>query len=392
MTTPVSHDFGPIDRSEFIVLETFAGVVHPNELGGRGFTLGLIDGVRTWQFAEDGFVVTLRSDVVGGATGMTYVVPPRIFEHAFHVANSNPEAHLVVENGCLTIGTSNDLVSTSLVNGQPMVQSPRSHIAQSMVAASSLKVMLATLTASPNYDGSADVEWPTGEFVFRPRHLEGRVAWSTAGGQDIATRIPATSTGDETGFVVSLWSLHRVARIVDMLFNLPNSGYRNDWTIEIDDSEHGTMKLGNQDVEIVVPRCLSAGEQMLVTVAQSIEATLKTDVTIDDRTTIETTVEGETVVGQVFAMPELHVRLSIPVCDIESVAIQPVLAELNGHNESRLTSTAFLDHTTVHVRHSLPTCDGMVDAFPTVIRRLVADAKALRANVALASTVGDGRA
>ena len=392
MNASISHDFGPIDRSEFIILETLAGVVRPNELGGLGFTLGLVDGVRTWQHAEDGLVVTFRGGVVGGTTDTTYIVPPRILEHAFQIANVNPEAHLVVEDGWLTIGSSDDLVSTNLATGQPMTPSPSSSVARTTVATSSLKVMLATLTASPNYDGGADVNWPTGTLVNRAQHLEGKVDWSIAGGRDVVTRVPATSTGDETTFVVSLWCLHRITRLVQALCELPKSDYRGDWTIEIDDAENGTVKLGNHDVEIVAPRCPSAGEQLMLAVAQSIESTLDIDVAIDDRTTIETTVEGETIVGQVFAMPELHVRLSVPVCDVESAAIRHVLAELNGHNESRLTSTAFLDHTTVHVRHSLPTCDGMVDAIPAVVRRLVADAKALRANVTLASTIGDGRA
>ena len=43
----------------------------------------------------------------------------------------------------------------------------------------------------------------------------------------------------------------------------------------------------------------------------------------------------------------------------------------------------------VHVRHTMPVCDGLVQAIPAVVSSLVKDAKWLRENIAMASSFGE---
>ena len=176
--------------------------------------------------------------------------------------------------------------------------------------------------------------------------------------------------------------------MISRLKDLPGSGYSGDWTIEVgtEDDEH--IRFSTNDVEIVIPRFPSIAESVLSQVAEVIGNELDPEVTIAARTTIEAVVHGEPLVGEVFAGDGLHLRMSIAVADIDSANLADVLAEINGHNESTLTSTAFVDESSVHVRHVLANGPGLREAIPTVVRRLVADAKALRSNLALVTSLG----
>ena len=80
--------------------------------------------------------------------------------------------------------------------------------------------------------------------------------------------------------------------------------------------------------------------------------------------------------------------MSVPVGDIDPLNLADVLAEINGHNESKVTSTAFVDETTVHVRNVLANGPGLRNAIPPAVLSLVADAKALRSNLALVTSLG----
>ena len=386
MTTPL--DFGAVNRGELVVLDAIADILHPDEFAGEGYALAVVHGRRIWQYQSAALRFTLVGEAVETAPGIGVVVPVRILEDAFDVATVDTEARLIVEGGCIHVGEGNDLVAIGVGIGAEVAEPIGPFETSCTIPASALTQMLATTTIYPFHSGDRPANWPMAEIEVHANYVQTNVDWEVAGGRPVISRKATVTTGPVWYFVTTMWCLSTTHRLISRLKDLPGSGYAGDWTIEVgtEDDEH--IRFSTNDVEIVIPRFPSIAESVLSQVAEVIGNELDPEVTIAARTTIEAVVHGEPLVGEVFAGDGLLVRMSIAVADIDSANLADVLAEINGHNESTLTSTAFVDESSVHVRHVLANGPGLREAIPTVVRRLVADAKALRSNLALVTSLG----
>ena len=390
MTTNEHHlDFGPVNRDEFVLVDAVGSAHAPEELSGEGYTVSIRDGRRTWHYETGGLTVLIRDEVVGATTDGAVSVPLRILERAFHTTASCPSARLEVRNGWCTLGLEHDLVTARVGAGAPLEIPSESYSTRSQIGMRALLGMLATMTSYPRHTGDRPSEWPTGELIVRTEHVEGRAPWSVAGGNDVIDRAPAEGSGPEASFTASMWSLHRVQSILEYLAATPFQKHMTTWTIDVGHDSGNVMKMSSHVVDIFVPRQLTAAEQVMFDAAKAIDESLGTDTVFSHGSTVETSIDGETVVGDTTFNSCLNVRFSVPVCQVDASHPTPILAEVNGYNEMRSTSTAYVADGSVHVRHTMPVCDGLVQAIPAVVSSLVKDAKWLRENIAMASSFGE---
>ena len=386
MKTPL--DFGAVNRGELVVLDAIADILHPDELAGEGYTLAVVDGRRIWQFQSAALRFTLVGEAVETSPSVGVVVPVRILEDAFDVATVDTEARLIVEGGCIHVGEGNDLVAIGVSVGAQVAEPIGPFETTCAIPASALTQMLATTTIYPFHSGDRPANWPMAEIGIHENFVQTHVDWEVAGGRPVISRKSTVTTGPEWYFVTTMWCLSTTHRLISRLKDLPGDGYSGDWTIEVGTEDDEYIRFSTNDVEIVIPRFPSIAQNLLSQVAEVIGNELGTEVTIAARTTIEAVIDNEPLVGEVFSGDGLHLRMSVPVGDIDPLNLTDVLAEINGHNESKLTSTAFVDETTVHVRHVLANGPGLRNAIPPAVLSLVADAKALRSNLALVTSLG----
>ncbi len=390
MSTNEHHlDFGIVDRDEFVLVDAVGSAHTPNELTGEGYTVSIRDGRRTWHYELGGLTVVIRGEVVGVTTDGTISVPLRILERAFHAAATCPSTRLETKNGWLTIGSVNDLVTARVGAGVPLEVPSDSYTTRCRIDSDALVTMLETMTDFPHHTGDRPVDWPLGELIVRKEHVEGRAPWSVAGGRDVINRAPAEGTGPEVSFTASMWSLHRLRSILEYLAATPFQKHMTTWTIDVGHESGEAMKVSSHVVEIVIPRQLTAAEQVMLDAAKAIDESLGSETVFSQGTSVETSIDGETVFGDTTFNSCLNLRFSVSVCQVDANHPTPILAEVNGYNETRSTSTAYVVDGAVHVRHTMPVCDGLVTAVPSVVRSLVADAKWLRENITLASSFGE---
>ena len=382
-------DFGPINRDEFVLVDAVGSAHAPEELAGEGYTVSIRDGHRIWHYEVGGLTVLIRGEVVGATTDAAVSFPLRILERAFHTTAPCPLARLEVRNGWCTLGLEHDLVTARVGVGAPLEIPSESFTTRCLIEIGALLAMLETMTSYPHHTGDRPSDWPVGELIVRKEHIEGRAPWSVAGGSDVIDRAPAEGSGPEVSFTASMWSLHRVRAILRSLSDTPFEEQLTSWTIDVGHETGEVMRVSSHIVEIFVPRQLTAAEQVMLEAAKAIDESLGAETVFSQGSTVETSIDGETVVGDTTFNSCLNVRFSVPVCQVDTSHPTPILAEVNGYNERRSTSTAYVADGSVHVRHTMPVCEGLVKAIPSVVRSLVKDAKWLRENIALASSFGE---